>query len=251
MDNYKTLLNSFAITEEISEDQYTQLEDLTTGVRANTYISPGSYYIIDFYKMEFYHVFENHCFLCGYTPQEVRRMGFDFYLKCIPKNEAPMLFEITRAGFERFNQLPEQDKMEYSLYYNFHLKKESFKILVSQRIAPLKLCHGKLWLALCVMTPAACNETGRVFLRKHQGIPSAFFYSLKEKAWSEFTFITLSEIEKQVIFCGLKGMSLQETAEEICRGVDAVKKVRRNLLKKSGTKNFRSFCQLCLQHHLI
>ena len=69
MDNYKTLLNSFAITEEISEDQYTQLEDLTTGVRANTYISPGSYYIIDFYKMEFYHVFENHCFLCGYTPQ--------------------------------------------------------------------------------------------------------------------------------------------------------------------------------------
>lgn len=251
MDNFKTLLNTFAITGKISEDKYLQLEDLKTGIRACTYISSGSYYIIDFYKMEFYHVFENHSFLCGYRPQEIQRMGFDFYLKCISPKEAPMLFEIIRTGFERFNRLPEQDKMEYSLYYNFHLKKEGFKILVNQRIVPLKLYHGKLWLALCVMTPAACNETGRVFLRKHKGIPSALFYSLKEKVWSEFTFITLSEIEKQVIFCGLKGMSLQETAKDIYRGVDAVKKVRRNLLKKSGTKNFRSFCQLTLQHHLI
>lgn len=252
MTNIKKFIQSFKMQgENADKEAYSRLNDILVSINACTHVAPGCYYIIDFCKLDFYHVFENNCYLCGYTPKEVKRMGLDFYFKCVPSRESRMLCEVTRAGFEYFHQLPEQDKMDYSFQFNFHLQKGRFQILVNHQVTPLKLCNGRLWLALCVLTPAACPEEGRVFLHKRKGIRTTCLYSLKEKTWREYTFIRMSDMEKRIILCELKGMSIQETANEVYRGIDAVKKARKKLLQKSGAKNFKSFCQLVLQHQLI
>lgn len=251
MEDIAQTLQPFFIEEPIEKEEYARLKDIIAAIKACTHIMPGSFYIIDFHKRDFCHVFEEHFFLAGYSPQDVRRMGLDFYRKCIPEKESNMVCAIIRAGFERFNLLPEQTKMDYSLFCNFHLKRGNIQTLVNHRVTPLRLYHGKLWLALCTLTPAACNDLGRVFLHKHEGDHSTQFYDLKEGIWREFHFVPFTDMEKRIILCTLKGMTIPEIATEVNRTVYAVKKARETLVKKSGTTRFLSLCHLALQHQLL
>lgn len=131
------------------------------------------------------------------------------------------------------------------------LQMKGLTVLACHQFTPLKLHNGKLWLALCSITPASHPAPGRVFLRNSRHPATSQYYSFKEKAWSDFAPFHISPTEMQVILCHLKGMNIGDTAREISRTTYAVKKIRKALLNKSGVDNFTSFCQLALLHQQI
>ena len=247
----KTLLQKFRLSDDIDDWAYAGMKDAVEAIAACNHITHRFFYIIDFHRLNFLHVFGHKLYPWEYAPEEIKEMGFDFYARCVPQEELGMLSEIVHAGFRSFAGMSGEEKMNISFYYNFKMRLKGLTVLACHQFTPLKLHNGKLWLALCSITPASHPAPGRVFLRNSRHPATSQYYSFKEKAWSDFAPFHISPTEMLVILCHLKGMNIGDTAREISRTTYAVKKIRKALLNKSGVDNFTSFCQLALLHQQI
>lgn len=78
-----------------------------------------SIYVIDYYKKNFLYVSDNPLFLCGMSANEVREMGYEFYIRQVPESDLPLLLEINRAGFLFAQNVPTENRLEYTLSYDF------------------------------------------------------------------------------------------------------------------------------------
>lgn len=73
---------------------------LIRSVEAFARVTYQSVYLIDYYKQDFLYVAENPLFLCGHTAEEVKEMGYSFYLQHVPEEEQKMLVEVNHSGFK-------------------------------------------------------------------------------------------------------------------------------------------------------
>ena len=55
---------------------------------------------------------DNPLFLCGHTADEVRQLGYGFYLSHVPEDEVPMLTELNRSGFRAFYDEPVENRRQ-------------------------------------------------------------------------------------------------------------------------------------------
>ena len=98
-----THIEDFFITANsvynISEEEYQQKELLIKSFEAISRSTYQSIYIIDYYKKNFLYVAENPLFLCGHTSEEIKKLGFMFYIDHVPLLDQKMLTEINKVGF--------------------------------------------------------------------------------------------------------------------------------------------------------
>ena len=74
-----------------------------------------SVYVIDYFKQNFLYVSLNPMFLCGLTPEQIRRLGYRFYLEYVPEDEQQLLLTLNRAGFSCYNDIPIDDRKEWHI----------------------------------------------------------------------------------------------------------------------------------------
>ena len=54
-------------------------------------------------------------FLCGLTPEQMRRLGYRFYLEYVPEDEQQLLLTLNRAGFSFYNDIPIDERKEWHI----------------------------------------------------------------------------------------------------------------------------------------
>ncbi len=91
--------------EGITDADYQRAQPYVEAAQAFAQTTYQSIYIIDYYSKNFLYVSDNPLFLCGHTADEVRQMGYGFYLSHVPEDEVPMLTELNRSGFRAFAML--------------------------------------------------------------------------------------------------------------------------------------------------
>lgn len=64
----------------MDDDYYLNVIPYVKALEAYSRTTYQSIYVVDYYKMNFLYMSENILFLCGYSPEEIRSMGFGFYL---------------------------------------------------------------------------------------------------------------------------------------------------------------------------
>ena len=130
-----------------------------------------SIYIIDYYRKNFLYVSDNPLFLCGHTADEVRQMGYGFYLSHVPEDEVPMLTELNRSGFRAFYDEPVENRRQCMMSYDFHITHGDRLLLVNHKITPLAMTpEGRVWLALCTVSLSPHKEAGHIeFFQFHTG----------------------------------------------------------------------------------
>lgn len=81
-----------------------------------------SVYIIDYFRKNFLYVSPNPLFLCGISEEEVKELGYQFYLDHVPADEVKMLLEINQAGFSFINKVPpaKRKKIRKTVPANYH-----------------------------------------------------------------------------------------------------------------------------------
>ena len=84
--------------EGITEADYERAKPYVEAAQAFAQSTYQSIYIIDYFRKNFLYVSDNPLFLCGHTADEVRQMGYGFYINNVPADEQPMLTELNRAG---------------------------------------------------------------------------------------------------------------------------------------------------------
>lgn len=235
----------------ISEEEYQKAELVIKMFDAVSRTTYQSMYIIDYYKKNFLYVSSNPLFLCGYTSEEVKELGYMFYINHVPLKEQNMLTEINKSGFNFFDKIPIYDRNDYSISYDFHIVTGKKEMLVNHKLTPLLLTKdGRIWLAACIVSLSSHNTPGHIELRK-SGMTQYWEYSLEKHCWIENKGITLSEKEKDILSLSAQGYTMNEIADKLCLAIDTIKFYKRKLFEKLEVKNITEALSFVTNYKLI
>ncbi|MCE8957504.1 LuxR C-terminal-related transcriptional regulator [Phocaeicola vulgatus] len=241
------------IIDKISDEAYNDIaaiiEDIDTFART-TY---RSVYVIDYYKQNFLYVSENPLFLCGMDANEVRQLGYRFYLNQVPPEDLRLLLEANAAGFQFINNISAKEKKNYSILYDFHIVNRISKKqqLINHQITPLRLAeNGQVWLGLCTAAMSSGNRFGELIMLKYKS-KQFWKYNRLNRKWTEMDRPELKEMEKEVLKLSAMGYTMNEIADKINRSFDTVKSYRRTLLEKLEVANISEAISFAINYRLI
>ncbi len=208
-------------------------------------------YLIDYATRGFLWFSDNLSIFTGISGDELRRMGYDIFIEHVSEAEQLMLLEINRAGWEKFQQTPVEERLNGWISYSFHFVVGKRKVLVDHRLTPVKLDEqGACRVALCVFSPSSLREPGNVVWRRSDS-PEFWEYSLAGRRWHRRTLQPLSDTERQVLLMSFQGQSQQEIADAIHYSVETVKHVKRQLFERFCVKNIAQAVNYASNYRLI
>lgn len=201
-------------------------------VKALARLTYQSIYVIDYSDMSFEYVSDNPLLLCGYTAEEVRTMGYEFYEKQVPPEDLEMLSELNEKGFDFFDRLPVEERKMYSIKYDFHLQhRNGTMALVNHKLTPLLLTdNGKMWKAMCTVSIAYHKAAGNAVIHK-EGADIIWRFCPDTRAWQKFPRPQLSEREMEVLRLYAQGLTINEMAARLSVSPDTVKYYRRRIFE--------------------
>lgn len=246
-----TLLTRNKVGDVTETDQHQQT-DYLEAVRSFARLTYESVYVINYKNMSFEYVSENPLFLCGYSPEEVLQMGYEFYFRHVPENELKLLEQINEAGFDFYEKLPAESKKEYSISYDFHLAHRNGKlILINHKLTPLFLTgDSKVWKAMCVVSLAHHPQPGNVYI-KRQNSDEQWELDQETGTWRKSVKPALSEREKDVLRLYAQGLSITQIAEKMFVSPDTVKYYRRRIFERLAVNTIVEALAVAVNSKLI
>ncbi len=230
IDDFFSLSNT---VKNVSSSDKAQTTDYLEPIKAFARSTYKSIYVIDYETKGFEYVSDNPLFLSGHTAEEVKKMGYEFYFKYVTKEDLDLLLKINTIGFEFYEKTPIEERKNYTIAYDFHLKNQEGKIiLINQKLTPLFLTKaGKLWKAICFISLSTEHNSGNIRVyNKNDG--AILKYNLKRNFWESTEKIKLAKREQEIIELSTRGFSINEIAEAIFISPDTVKFHRRKLFEK-------------------
>jgi len=224
--------------EKISTEDLLQQHDYMEAIKAFSRLTYESVYVIDYEKMAFEYVSENPLFLCGYSPEEVLGLGYEFYFKNVPEKDLVLLSLINEAGFDFFAKLPDGEKKQYSITYDFHLiNKDGKPTLINHKLTPLFLTgEGKMWKAMCIVSISHHQQAGNIYIYKH-GTDDLWQLNIVSKIWQKSEKPKLSKREIEILQLHAQGLTINQIAEKIFVAPDTVKYYRRRIFERLEVSN--------------
>jgi DNA-binding CsgD family transcriptional regulator len=251
MAQLEDFFSSSNAISSIPEKNYEKIDVLIDSFDAISRMIYKSLYIIDYYKKKFLYVSNNPLFLCGYSAEEVLKLGYRFYIKHVPEQEQAMLMEINKAGFEFYSKISIKERLDYTISYNFHLMNDKKTILINHKLTPICLTNdGKIWLAACIVSLPAQNMTGNVEMHK-KNETAIWKYSLENHCWKKDNGIKLSEREQDVLSLSTQGYTMKEIADRLCLSIDTIKFYKRKLFEKLEVKSITEAIAFAQNHKLF
>lgn len=237
---------------DISEKARVQLLDYLAPIEAFSRTTSKSIYVIDYEKKGFDYVSDNPLFLCGKTPDEVKSMGYEFYFKFVTKTDIELLLKINKIGFDFYDDIPTEEKTDYTISYDFHLKNTEDKvILINQKLTPLFITEdGKIWKAICIVSLSSSNKSGNIKIFKKN---SNTFFKFNESGnhWTSSEEIELTDREKEILRFSSRGFTINEIANEIFLSPDTIKFHRKKIFEKLEVSNISEAIALTAHKGLI
>lgn len=248
-------INSFFIPENkvdaVPESYYGQKEVILNTLMSINRLTHKSIYIIDLYRKNFLYVSKNPIFLCGYNPDEVQEMGYNFYFKIVPKDDMGLLLKINRVGFQFFDQTPIEDRMGISASFDYHIMNKGKLLLVNQKITPIMLAkNGRIWLAACVVSLSDHHDAGNLEIH-FEGKSDFLSYSMGKEKWQRNSGYRLKEREREILRLYPQGLTEAEIAEKLCIDKNTVKYHKRSLFEKLGVKSISTALSVAYENKLI
>lgn len=237
---------------EISEEELLQTASYLKSIKAFTRLNNNSVFVTDYMKKGFEYVSDHPMFLCGYTAEEVKEMGYDFYLKCVTEEDVQLLLKIQKIGFDFYETIPIEERIDYSISYDFHLKnKEGKKILVNQKLTPLFLTNsGKIWKAIVVKSLSSANTSGNIKIYK-KGNQKVLEYNDDGNFWEKPETIKLSDRERDIIHLSIRGFKVDEIADELSVSPNTIKFHRKRLFEKLEASTITEAISFAKNNNLI
>lgn len=226
---------------------YNELDSLIEIMEGMSRLTHQSIALVDFFKGDIVYISNNPLFLCGLTPQEMKKMGFAFNHKFVSPDENELIMKITVAWFNFIESQPVAERKKYTLQLHYHLQKK----LLCVRMTPAFLSHeGRPWLVLCNATVATHSEVGNASIL-NQNSQSEWLYDSASNKWNEKQVISLNEIERQVLQFSIQGKKEHEICQLIFRSKDGLKSIKRRMFQKMEVTNITEAVSFAISHGLI
>ena len=239
--NTSLLKRFFAPVEPVLPDEkVVDLKNATLFLEKISDILPQNSHIIDDYQRTFTFISKRSIFLCGYTEEEVKAMGYSFYSKILTPDNLKKLIEINGAVSDFFDDIHIEKKPDASIFYDLVLqRKDGSSFCINHKLKPFLFTkENNIWVSICCIRPSIDNKVGNVkcFFKKTNEV---FSYSFKDKKWHEQPPLVLSEIEKLIVIETDKGVLEKQLAYQLGCTRGNIRYYKNMVLKKTGTKTMR------------
>lgn len=196
----------------------------------------GSFYIEDVQQIKICYVKPDDLFLCGFSTEDVLRLGYNFFPKVIYSDDL-LLWTYMRELILRYLKEceEEQDEIDY-FSCTFRLKRTySFSShplpqMVFHRMKPIWMNHELRYL-ICSVESSTLGEAGHLCLHYKDRV-----------AYSEYNFITrrwkrkenesLTERERAILMLAEQGKSSAEMGDLLCKGHNTIRNQIKALFSK-------------------
>jgi len=252
----KTTVNTSLLTKnkinQLMPDNNLQLTDYLEVVKAFARLTYQSVYVIDYAQMKFEYVSPNPLFLSGYTAQEVLELGYEFYFNNVPESDLKLLTLINETGFDFFAKLPESQRKNYSITYDFNLiKKDGKPVLINHKLTPLFLTDdGRIWKAMCLVAISNNQNAGNAIIDK-QGSDEVWKLNLENRIWGKVLKPKLNERELEVLRLYAHGLTINQIADKIFVAPDTVKYYRRRIFDSFNVGNIVEALSYAVNNKII
>ncbi|WP_305303324.1 helix-turn-helix transcriptional regulator [Duncaniella muris] len=226
--------NEVRLQEELD---YSRVSEYIRSAEAFSRSTYQSVYIIDYFRQNFLYVSHNPMLLCGLSPEQMRDLGYRFYIQYVPEEEQPFLLGLNKAGFDFYNNIPVDERKDWYISYDFNILNSGRKILVNHKLTPLALTSdGRIWLALCIVSAATHTDAGHIEMHR-VGLSDFFEYNLTTRRWDKRQMPVLTDGEKSVLTLSIQGYTMTEIADRICLSPVTIKKYRQRIFDKLDVRN--------------
>lgn len=236
----------------LSDEDMLKPANYLESLKAFARLSNQSIYVIDYEKKGFEFVSDNPLLLCGLEPKDLMEMGYEFYLKHVVPEDLELLLKINQIGFDLYETLPVEDRLDYSISYDFRLKNSyNNSILINQKLTPLFLNEeGKVWKALCLVSLS--NESTSGNIRVYKGVNELIHeYDLESDFWKSPEEVVLTSREKELLQLSVRGYSVKQIADKMSVSSNTVKYHRKNLFEKLDAGNISEAITIARNSRMI
>lgn len=218
---------------------YKRIQSFVRLATTFSHLTYQTIYLIDYYKQGFHYVSENPLFLCGKSAKQVLDAGYSFYLNNVPDEDLQLLLKVNDAGFNFYNKIPVEERLNYSISYDFRLKQPNGHLnLINHKLAPLVLDKdGGIWIALCIISFSSNDKPGNIVITKNGDEKKMFEYALNTKKWNESKKVKLNYQEKEILMLSIQGFTVKEIGQRLYLSSDTIKFHKKNIFKKFNATN--------------
>lgn len=227
----------FNSVEDITDEDYKKADTIVRIAKAFTRSMSQGIYIVDYFKRNFLYVSDRMSSWCGLSSDKIQELGYKFYLDYVPSEEQQMLLEIHREGFRKYSEIPLDERLEYSIFYDFHIRYNGKTHLINHQFTPVMLTrHGWIWLALCTISMSARSAPGYIIM-KRSGLKYHYEYSLDQHLWIRKESTMLNNKEREMLLLSAQGYTMNDIANKLCYSIDTIKACRKEIFLKMKVRN--------------
>ncbi len=236
---------------DITDEDYQKVDLIVNAVKAFARSTHQCVYVIDYFKKEFLYASENFYYLCGVSSEKIMDSGYGIFTDMVPEKDQDMLVELNQAGFTLFDTFPIEERMDYTISYDFHITQGKKSRLVNHKLTPLLLSsEGRVWLSLCTISMSSRSIPGKIVIRK-EGESSYYEYSLEQHRWFNKESVVLTEAERDVLRLSAQGYTMNEISELLFKSIDTVKAYKRHIFAKLDVKNIAEAVFCAVNYRLL
>ncbi len=228
---------SFYHSVHVNPEDYRVAEPLIRVVRQAVCASGQMFFVIDCLRATYIYIKDDGYVLCGHTSSEMRRIGFDFFLRHTQTEDYAMLTEIAQAGLARAAEMNAAQLMSSRLTYHLRLETAGTPVMTRHSLTPLTLTgDGRPWLLVGYAAPSTFAESGHVVWYRGSD-ETTCMYDLRQRCWHMMRVDPLSSRQRGILRLAAQGMSRTEIAAILSLTPDTIKYHSRELQKRLNVKS--------------
>jgi DNA-binding CsgD family transcriptional regulator len=212
--------------------------------------------VIDFQKRNFRFVADHSFSLCGYSPEEIMSLGYDFYSQVVHPDDMPLLAKMYKAVLKRVyrGNLPLKDINYFSCTFRMRiypqLSSNSDYVMVYQKLKPLTTDGQLNGLGLCFLSSSVMKESGnlRLYYKENSHFDA---YSAESGKWKKQKIEPLSDRQRLILLYSKGGDSAQEIADLLSISIKTLETGKTNIFKKLGVKTIQQAIVLSTNQRLL
>jgi DNA-binding CsgD family transcriptional regulator len=215
-------------------------------------------FVIDFQKRCFCFVANHDLFLCGHTPEEVMKSGYDFLVEAVHPDDRQLLKNMYNAVSDRLRSADDLKDVNYfsctfRIRCNFikgvHNKNPDY-VMVYLKLKPLTMYGQMNRFGLCLLASSVITEPGNLGTYYKNSLDFDA-YSFVSGKWERQKGKPLSDRQRFMILYTKQGKKDKEIADMLCITVKAYNAEKTRLFENLGVTTMRQATVYATNHQQI
>lgn len=218
-------------------------------------ITTENFYVLDVMQKKICYIKSDDLFLCGFSTNDVLRLGYDFYTKVIYSDDLPLWINICELVLGYLRDIEErQDEIDY-FSCTFRLKRTySFSPkpllqMVYHRMKPVWVDNNLRYLVCCIES-STLVDAGNLCMHYRDGLVYSE-YNFITKRWSQKVKESLTERERAILMLAQQGKRSFEIAIDLCKGHNTIRNQIKSLYAKLKVHSMQEAIELARKFCMI